>query len=420
MRLLRPSVLPVSFDYQTQNGSAIAAEGDYSSTSGSILFAPGEIEQTIVVFVRGDQLVEHDETLLLELFNPNHALLSTKLATGLIQDDDELETSVGLSGPIPPNVPGLPISLAFEASTSFGDSLVTIGINWGDGVTNVNHAQAVGGLVAVVGGHTFERAGTFPVVITIAGPQGSPVIVERQIVVSPAALLDDFFGGDKKVLAVGGTAGKDKIAFNLGTGLGDIEASLNGVVLGSFANVGRLLAFGQAGDDNIQVAGSIRLSAWLHGGEGKDQLKGGAGNDVLLGEGGDDSLAGGGGRDLLIGGVGADRIVGNADDDILIAGATTYDSHDTALAAILVEWTSQRDFATRVANLRGPRTGTRLNKEYYLRTGGANATVSDDKSVDTLTGSMGPDWFFANLDSGTLDNVTDLDDRDITTDLDLP
>jgi Ca2+-binding RTX toxin-like protein len=131
-------------------------------------------------------------------------------------------------------------------------------------------------------------------------------------------------------------------------------------------------------------------------------------------------LVGGGGRDLLIGGLGADRIVGNADDDILIAGTTAFDLDHTALCAIMAEWTSTRSYAVRTANITGNGTGSsfdvRQNGNYFLNTNAAYGaiTVQDDNAKDTLTGSSGQDWFFANL---FLDNGDDADQKDKITDL---
>ena len=100
---------------------------------------------------------------------------------------------------------------------------------------------------------------------------------------------------------------------------------------------------GLAGDDNIQVAGSITRRAWLYGGNGNDRLKGSAGHDVLLGEEGDDLLVGQSGRDVLVGGLGGDRIVGNADDDVPMAGYLTFDDVDQAVCAIRRPRQDRRD-----------------------------------------------------------------------------
>ncbi len=193
-------------------------------------------------------------------------------------------------------------------------------------------------------------------------------------------------------------------------------ASIDGVAVGTFRPTSRIFAFGQAGDDDIQVSGSIALSAWLYGDAGNDRIKGGAGHDILLGGDGKDLLIGGSGRDLLIGGAGADRIIGNADDDILLAGHTAHDAVDSALALIMAEWTSERDYSTRIANLNGTGTGERANGDAFLIASGDGATVGDDGSRDVLTGSAGLDWFFFVDDE---DKVTDLHDAEFDPDRDF-
>ena len=84
-------------------------------------------------------------------------------------------------------------------------------------------------------------------------------------------------------------------------------------------------------------------------------------------------------------------------DDLLIAGTTAYDANDAALAAIMAEWTSGRDYATRVANLSGTGSGPLNNGNYFLIASGPIATVFDDNSIDVLNGGSGMDWFFADL-----------------------
>src|SRR5439155_17228318 len=100
----------------------------------------------------------------------------------------------------------------------------------------------------------------------------------------------------------------------------------------------------------------------------------------------------------------------NGGDDILIGGTTAYDNDVAALIAIMDEWTSNHDFATRRANLTDTGSGLqwRLNADYFLLDSGSGQTVFNDSSSDTLTGSAGSDWFFA----GTADKVTDLSASD--------
>lgn len=218
-----------------------------------------------------------------------------------------------------------------------------------------------------------------------------------------AFLADDLLYGGQ-ALIIGGTAEDDTIRVTPVGNTGMVEVLINGVSQGIFLPTGRIVAYGLAGDDDIQVAGSISLPAWLDGGAGNDRLKGGAGHDVLLGGDGDDLLVGGDGRDLLIGGLGADRIVGNAGDDILISGATDYDASAAALLAIMNEWTrTDADFATRVNNLKN---GGGLNESVLLN----NRTVHDDGAADVLTGCEGQDWFLFDQDgdSGVKDKATDM------------
>jgi putative intracellular protease/amidase len=132
--------------------------------------------------------------------------------------------------------------------------------------------------------------------------------------------------------------------------------------------------WGQAGDDLIL------------GGEGSDFIDGREGNDVVLGGAGDDNVGGFDGRDLLIGGLGYDRADGGAGADLMIAGRTSYDENDAALLAILAEWTSAADAATRTANLTSGIAGN-----VRLRWGD---TVHDDGIADCLNGAAGADWLF--------------------------
>src|SRR5262249_12703085 len=141
--------------------------------------------------------------------------------------------------------------------------------------------------------------------------------IQRNVSITSTAIQVDPADASKTALAVGGTVAGDTIFIDKFDSSGKVQVWLNGTPLGVFAPTGRLLVYGQAGDDDIEVAGSVNLPAWLFGDAGNDTLKGGAGHDVLLGGAGEDLLLGGSGRDLLVGGIGADRLVGNAGDDIL-------------------------------------------------------------------------------------------------------
>jgi Ca2+-binding RTX toxin-like protein len=276
-----------------------------------------------------------------------------------------------------------------------------------------------------------QQAGTEPVVLSAGGTitataEGTTVIGDEVQIDSPTAPVFH-----TSSMAVFGTPSADHIQFRQGSTAGSVEAFVNGVSRGVIQSATRLIAHGLGGDDDIEVVGNVQTSAWLYGDDGDDRMKGGAGHDVLLGGDGDDLLVGGQGRDILIGQLGADRMVGNADDDILIAGTTDFDANDAALSAILAEWTSSRSYSERTANITGNGSGgsfaARMNGNVFLNVDAARGpvTVHDDNANDTLTGSAGQDWFFANLfldngdDAQQKDKITDLSASEFALDLDF-
>ena len=149
------------------------------------------------------------------------------------------------------------------------------------------------------------------------------------------------------------------------------------------------------------IAGILSNIQLLIGGAGDDILTGqSTKTTILVGLNGADSLTGGSQRDILIGGVGADVLLGAAGDDILISGSTQYDTDRSALFSIYSEWISTRTFTQRTANIWGNGTGTRSNGVNYFNsnaTDGITDTVFADEDIDTLTGGLNQDWFFASL-----------------------
>jgi Ca2+-binding RTX toxin-like protein len=252
-------------------------------------------------------------------------------------------------------------------------------------------------------------SGSHEVVLSLADDDGGQIVIRRVLTVTAVALQ----GND---LVVGGTTGEDAIEFSAGEMPGEIEVIVNGESLGIYQPTGRLVAYGQGGNDEIVVAASNSLPASLYGNAGNDRLKGGSGDDILFGGEGDDLLVGKSGRDLLVGGMGADRIVGNADDDILIGGSLNFGATpiETAVSYVMLEWTSARTYEQRISNITdGSGTVERDNKGFFLQW---LNTVQDDREQDVLTGSAGADWFFANFES---DRLTDIQDEAFAEELDF-
>jgi hypothetical protein len=109
--------------------------------------------------------------------------------------------------------------------------------------------------------------------------------------------------------------------------------------------------------------------------------------------------------------------VGNSGDDIMIAGTTAYDNNEAALAAIMAEWTSARNYADRVANLSGTGSGSSANSHVFLIASGPSATVFANTSVNVLHGGSGMNWYFAKQSGSVLDVLTGLHDGEIVGDL---
>jgi PKD repeat protein len=283
---------------------------------------------------------------------------------------------------------------ALNFSGSFTDvgTLDTHEVRWdfGDGtVIDFHSTTDPNALTAPT--HVYTASGVYTLTLSVRDDDGGLTSVSQAVTITAAAIQVDPCDPTKTALVVGGTTEGDVIVFNPQGNDGDIQVLINGVSEGVFHPTGLIIAYGQAGDDDIQIAGSIHLQAWLYGGGGDDRLKGGAGGSILLGGDGDDHLNGGSGRSILIGGNGEDRLVGGSGDDILIGGYTSFDDNVTFLGALMDQWSSTVDsYAVRVTKI-----------QLWLSL--TSNTVVDDSTMDKLTGSSGLDWFF----TGAGDIATD-------------
>ena len=84
--LAAASALPVTVDYQTQNGTA-TAPADYQSRSGTVTFDPGDREETITVQTAEDTLDENNETFSVQLSDNSN--IADGEGVGTIADDDD-------------------------------------------------------------------------------------------------------------------------------------------------------------------------------------------------------------------------------------------------------------------------------------------------------------------------------------------
>lgn len=266
-------------------------------------------------------------------------------------------------------------------------------IDWGDGTIAPGIVAEANGSGAVTGNHTYQRGGVYTVTLTVTDDDGDTATATTIVVVSGARL----HGG---VLQIVGTNDDDRVTVHrVGHNRLRVHADFlpERTKFRDFVTTGvtRIHVMLGGGDDQALIGGGVFVPVIIEGGTGNDLLYGGGGNNLLLGGDGYDLLTGGRGRNILIGGRGSDLLYGAGGEDVLVAGSTIYDSGDAGLAreeallALLAEWSSGRDYATRVNNLNGIGSGERLNGDFFLNA----ETVEDDLAFDLLIGGSGLDWF---------------------------
>jgi uncharacterized delta-60 repeat protein len=322
-------------------------------------------------------------------------------------DPSNADTAAGFFGYIDYNYTGA----GDEDGISFGTDPVT-----GDftGAQVPTHVYTVNGNYNVLA-QIFDKDGLG----TIIQPDGAEFGIDSiTYSIGKTARLADPVNPGKTVLYVGaqdtatGAGVANTIKFSRGT-TGSTTVNIDGVNSTVTQTVDRLVIYGNGGDDQIQPQGTVSIPVEIYGGAGNDKIKGGSGADVLVGGDGDDLLTGGVGRNFMVGGAGADKVIGDVDDDILIGGTYSKAGDRKATNAVMAEWTSSRTYSQRVSNLRN---GTGANGSVVLLgfAGGVNQTVFDDGAQDKLTGDVGTDWFFANVDGTVKDKIADLAGNEFT------
>jgi Ca2+-binding RTX toxin-like protein len=282
---------------------------------------------------------------------------------------------------------------ATDASSVDQAAGFTFSVNWGD-----DQLQSFGpGLASpLILEHVYVAAGPYTITVTVTDKDSGSTPKTASITILAAELQGE-------TLVIGGTLGDDEVQISPGAN-GAVLVALNGETLDPFTGVSRVVAYGQAGADDIEVTGSFALPVELYGGDGNDELRSGAGPALLDGGDGDDELIGGLGRNVLVGGTGADLLVGASGDDLLIGGTflasgRQVDRRD-ALVSVMNTWANTPSYEDRVAAL-----------ESYIAD-----RVDDDDVEDVLIGAAGRDWFFAAL-SGARDRLSGRTSEELVHDL---
>lgn len=425
--------------YQVQEGQSIVLNGANSgSGSGTISLYEWDLNYDGVTFTVDATGVaptfsaanlDGPSTRTIALRVTNNSSLTSEIDTATVTIDNALPTAI-VSGPNDGSLNQvLTLQLgAIDPSAADQSAGFTYVINWGDGNIQTIGPGLSGAGVQVA--HAYSKVGFYNVAVTAKDKDGGTSSqATTPITISGAQILPDPADAAKTALFVSGTSLNDAIQIKQAKtpkGPSGTQVTLNGVVLGNFYPTGQIIVYGQGRDDTIFVNSNVTRPCILYGNAGNDSITSGGGPSILIGGDGNDTLTGNNARDILIGGQGADVLKAGKNEDILIAGTTSYDSvssaNQQALAAILAEWSrTDLGFTERMNHLTGTTPGG-WNGSNLLKGGSGNFdptnTVFNDTDVDTLTGGMGTDWFFANSAGfGTLDSVLDLALSEVLQDL---
>ena len=243
---------------------------------------------------------------------------TTFTVTNAPPTDADLTPSVSQAGP------GQPVTFTFTATdpspVDQAASFTWI-VNWGDG----SPLQTITGPSGTTAAHSYATIGAKTAKITqVTDVDGGTNV----FAVQPSAtvtITQVFLDGDGN-LVVGGFAGVNDVFIITQTAAGVMVAysapSARAVNFGPFtpAQDGRIIVFGQSGNDRVEVRTSVQYAAEIHGGDGDDKLYGGNFNDQVYGDAGNDTVSGGAGDDYVDGGAGIDLVDGGIGDDTGIGG----------------------------------------------------------------------------------------------------
>ncbi len=384
----------VSVGVQVTGGTG-SSPSDYDDPTQTIFFDDGQTSATFDVFINDDNLVEGNETIVLQLTGPAGVTLgNTNTQTTLTITDIEKPT-VAISNPPAKTLLGNTVSLTFYATDPTGPAnpTLTYNIDWGDG----KPVQHVSGGTSKVIPHTYASGGNFIVSATVTNSRNeTSSLATKAVNIVYAAKVGTS-------LQIVGITGDDILNVISATTAGtSVQVFMNGTDQGTFSGMKDIVVQTRGGNDLVVFGAAnnryLKLPVFVDAGAGIDKvnLGGVMASTVVIGGDGNDTLIGGKGRDIMIGGLGRDAISGGDGDDLLIAGRTSFDSNLTALRALMATWSSNATYNNRINALQTG-AGPNLTK----------TTVFNDGVVDGLMGDADNDWFLATtLPSAQKDKVT--------------
>ncbi|MFT5523535.1 MAG: Ca2+-binding RTX toxin-like protein, partial [Pirellulaceae bacterium] len=131
--------------------------------------------------------------------------------------------------------------------------------------------------------------------------------------------MQPFIVGD---IFVRGTDDGDRIVFSLGNN-GKTVVRVDDTFYGQHLVTGKIVVYGEDGEDRISIAGNLSIPGEMHGGPMADYIAGSRLNDTMFGDDGNDILIAGTGDDTIDGGLGNDEISADEGNDLVFGGTDT-------------------------------------------------------------------------------------------------
>lgn len=100
------SVVPVTLQYDTSDGTATASSGDYAAVvDGSLTIPAGNVTGTIPISVFGDAVYEMDETFMVKLASSTESLINKASTTVVTISNDDPQPAWSVAGSTAPEGP---------------------------------------------------------------------------------------------------------------------------------------------------------------------------------------------------------------------------------------------------------------------------------------------------------------------------
>lgn len=156
VRLGEPPTVPVSIDFTTVDGTALAGS-DFEATSGVLTFDPSlqETSKNIEVALIDDTTVEQTESFRLALSNPVNTAIAKATGEATVLDDETPAASCGQPDYAAGSERGL---FLWQDCTSGGWSLRVVGGGSSNGLRYTGELTASGGAFSGVSGRSLENS----------------------------------------------------------------------------------------------------------------------------------------------------------------------------------------------------------------------------------------------------------------------